>query len=245
MKQLSSARELVVTASNSKAFIVAEDGTLQPLMIGQRIPAGAVVQIAEDGELQTEPVAPVRVAQHLTDLPSAGDEPAASASSDIEKLQKSILAGIDPTLDLEATAAGGAAAAATGDASGSGNGGFIVIDRTSDSTLATAGFDTSDESTATTTAVLQPAAAVSAAVNAAPATSDIELTTNEDQPITGAIVATDGDGDSLSYTLNGSPANGAVILNADGTFTYTPAGDFNGSDRFSVTLPLAGLVPTV
>ena len=64
MKQLSSARELVVTASNRKAFIIADDGTLQPLTIGQHIPAGAVVQIADDGELQTEPVAPVRLAQH-------------------------------------------------------------------------------------------------------------------------------------------------------------------------------------
>ncbi len=236
MKQLSSARELVVTASNRKAFIVADDGTLQPLTIGQHIPAGAVVQIADDGELQTEPVAPVRLAQHHRELPSGDGLPTADASSDIDKLQKSILAGVDPTLNLEATAAGGATAAATGDASGSGNGGFIVIDRTSDSTLATAGFDTSDETTTTTTAVSQPADAVSAAANTAPATSDIELTTNEDQPVTGSIVATDGDGDSLSYTLNGSPANGSVILNADGTFTYTPAGDFNGSDRFTVTI---------
>ena len=108
MKQLSSARELVVTASNRKAFIVADDGTLQPLMIGQHIPAGAVVQIADDGELQTEPVAPVNLAQHHRELPSGDELPTASAVSDIEKLQKSILAGVDPTLDLEATAAGGA-----------------------------------------------------------------------------------------------------------------------------------------
>ena len=241
MKQFSSAREVVVTALNSKAFIVAEDGTLQPLTVGQHIPAGVMVQVAGDGELRTEPVSPKpveRADDADTQVVAANAQP--SGLSDIEKLQQSILEGLDPTLKLEATAAGGAVATAAGDASGSGNGGFVVVDRTSDSTLATAGFDTSDPAATTTTTIAQPASSTTTDnatdVNNAPTSADLSLDTNEDTPVTGSITATDLDGDSLSYALGSNPANGSVTLNADGTFTYIPAKDFNGSDSFSVTI---------
>src|SRR5690606_42156637 len=50
-------------------------------------------------------------------------------------------------------------------------------------------------------------------------------------PISSQVVATDVDGDSLSYSLSGQPANGSVSLNlATGQFTYTPDASFNGSD---------------
>ncbi len=133
MKQFSSAREVVVTALNSKAFIVAEDGTLQPLAVGQHIPAGAMVQVAGDGELSTAPVPPKHTDtadDASAQLVAANSQP--SGLSEIEKLQQSILEGLDPTLKLEATAAGCAAAACAGGAACAGNGGFIVIHRTSD-----------------------------------------------------------------------------------------------------------------
>ncbi|MFN3352451.1 MAG: beta strand repeat-containing protein, partial [Brevundimonas sp.] len=43
----------------------------------------------------------------------------------------------------------------------------------------------------------------------------------------------DPDGDPLSATLVSGPANGVLILNADGSFTYTPDADYNGSDSFT------------
>jgi len=42
----------------------------------------------------------------------------------------------------------------------------------------------------------------------------------------------DADGDVLSAVLVKGPDNGTLNLNADGTFTYTPATDFNGVDGF-------------
>ncbi|MBQ1782189.1 MAG: type I secretion C-terminal target domain-containing protein, partial [Gammaproteobacteria bacterium] len=48
--------------------------------------------------------------------------------------------------------------------------------------------------------------------------------------------ASDVDGDALSYVLGTSPANGSVVLNTDGTFTYTPNANYNGSDSFTVTV---------
>ena len=44
---------------------------------------------------------------------------------------------------------------------------------------------------------------------------------------------TDVDGDSLTAVLGTPPSSGSVVLAADGSFTYTPAADFVGSDGFS------------
>src|SRR5208282_2551125 len=40
-------------------------------------------------------------------------------------------------------------------------------------------------------------------------------------------------GGSLTATLVSGPANGSLTLNADGSFTYTPAGNFTGADGFT------------
>ncbi|MBB4862598.1 VCBS repeat-containing protein [Pseudomonas nitritireducens] len=76
-------------------------------------------------------------------------------------------------------------------------------------------------------------------VNDAPTTSDQAKTTAEDTPLTGKIVASDVDGDTLSYAVkaNGAPAHGTLVLNpATGDYTYTPAKDYNGSDSFTITV---------
>ncbi|MFN8070459.1 MAG: Ig-like domain-containing protein [Mycobacterium sp.] len=46
-----------------------------------------------------------------------------------------------------------------------------------------------------------------------------------DGVVTGTVTATDPDNDPLSYSGTASPAKGAVAVNADGTFTYTPTAD--------------------
>ena len=42
-------------------------------------------------------------------------------------------------------------------------------------------------------------------------------------------------GTTLTATLGASPANGTVTLAADGSFTYTPNANFNGTDSFTYT----------
>ncbi len=74
-------------------------------------------------------------------------------------------------------------------------------------------------------------------VNDVPIAGNLNLTTDEDVPVNGAISASDPDGDTLSYTVTGSPANGTVVLNpATGTFTYTPNAGYGGSDSFVVSV---------
>ena len=43
----------------------------------------------------------------------------------------------------------------------------------------------------------------------------------------------DPDNDPLTVVLVSGPANGTVTLNADGSFSYTPDADFNGTDSFT------------
>ncbi|MDH4560559.1 tandem-95 repeat protein, partial [Pseudomonas sp. BN411] len=69
-----------------------------------------------------------------------------------------------------------------------------------------------------------------------PNTNDFAISTNEDTPFSGAIQASDLDGDSLTYTVGTNPAHGSVSLGANGAYIYTPGTDFNGSDNFTITV---------
>jgi VCBS repeat-containing protein len=73
------------------------------------------------------------------------------------------------------------------------------------------------------------------AINDAPVATDDEAVTDEDMPVSGNVLAndTDADGDSMTAALQDGPANGTVELASDGSFTYTPNADFNGSDSFT------------
>jgi hypothetical protein len=74
-----------------------------------------------------------------------------------------------------------------------------------------------------------------AAVNDAPTLYDQTLTTDEDTPLTGSLLATafDVEGDALSWTLVTGPQHGSLEIAADGSFVYTPDLNFNGDDAFS------------
>ena len=72
-------------------------------------------------------------------------------------------------------------------------------------------------------------------VNAAPVAVDDTYTTDEDTQLVGAVLEndTDGDGDPLTAVLVDGPTNGTLNLNADGSFTYDPDPNFNGTDSFT------------
>jgi VCBS repeat-containing protein len=71
--------------------------------------------------------------------------------------------------------------------------------------------------------------------NAAPTAADDAFATDEDTPLTENVLANDSDedGDDLSASLAGGPEHGTVDLDADGSFTYTPAANYNGADSFT------------
>ena len=73
-------------------------------------------------------------------------------------------------------------------------------------------------------------------INDTPKAPDDTKTTNEDTPVSGQIVGSDVDGDTLTYVKGSDPAHGTVTVNADGTYTYVPGANFNGTDSFTVTV---------
>ena len=77
--------------------------------------------------------------------------------------------------------------------------------------------------------------------NRAPVASDDSNSINEDSTLTVAAPGvlgndTDADGDSLSATLASGPSHGTLTLEADGSFSYTPAANYFGGDSFTYTI---------
>jgi len=76
------------------------------------------------------------------------------------------------------------------------------------------------------------------AVNDPPVAVNDTYNTNEDIPLQVAAPGvlgndTDGDGPALTAALAGGPSHGALTLNADGSFVYTPSLNYNGADAFT------------
>ncbi|MBY0286385.1 MAG: tandem-95 repeat protein, partial [Mycobacteriaceae bacterium] len=87
---------------------------------------------------------------------------------------------------------------------------------------------TAYSNTATVTITVNP-------VNDVPVAVNDTAGTNEDTAVTIDVLANDldADGDALTTTVVTDPAHGTVVHNADGSFTYTPAANFNGTDTFT------------
>ncbi|MBO6719225.1 MAG: tandem-95 repeat protein [Rhizobiaceae bacterium] len=91
--------------------------------------------------------------------------------------------------------------------------------------------DGDSSATATVTITVNP-------VNDAPVANGDSYVTDEDTPL---IIAAPGllandvdiDGDALASSLVTGPAHGTLVMNADGSFTYTPDADYHGEDSFT------------
>jgi VCBS repeat-containing protein len=80
-----------------------------------------------------------------------------------------------------------------------------------------------------------------ACVNVPPHAVDDAYTTTEDTTLTVAAPGvlgndTDADDDPLTVSAHTNPAHGTLTINPDGSFTYTPAGNYCGPDSFTYTI---------
>ncbi|MDQ3331850.1 MAG: Ig-like domain-containing protein, partial [Planctomycetota bacterium] len=88
-----------------------------------------------------------------------------------------------------------------------------------------------------------------ASVNDPPVVKPSQVTTNEDSVFDGRIDASDVDDAIPSFLLIDGPDHGTVVLNADGTFQFTPDADWNGTDSFTVSVsdgkaaPVLAVIP--
>lgn len=79
---------------------------------------------------------------------------------------------------------------------------------------------------------------LSIAANMAPVAADVSYDVDEDGTLSvlaAGILAndTDAEGHALKASLLNDVSNGSLVLNEDGSFSYTPDANFNGSDSFT------------
>uniref|UniRef100_UPI0021DA78A7 retention module-containing protein n=1 Tax=Pseudomonas sp. RIT-PI-AD TaxID=3035294 RepID=UPI0021DA78A7 len=240
----------IVKSLVGQVFALSPDGVQRLLVEGDRLFSGDQVMTGADGRVTLE-----LVDGRILDLgrdsqwSQADLEPAAAPSiaqdaPSVAELQRAISAGDDPTQTLDATAAGpGGTAAGAGNGAAGGGSSYVILEATADQVQPSIGYPTlglasSAESVEDTpaTPLFQATAQPVTPADVAPTTRDQTLATDEDTPLRGAVSAEDGNGDALSYSLGDAPAHGTLVLNADGSFVYTPAANFNGGDRFTVTV---------
>ncbi|MCS6130028.1 retention module-containing protein, partial [Shewanella baltica] len=210
------------------------DGSNQPAKDGEQLPKGAVLHIDEnatyeitfdDGTKLSNEVAPnesAAVATNTTD---------AAALDEIQALQDLIASGEDPTQNLPETAAGNTPGR-------DGNSGYVTLARSGSEVLATSGYSTTGQALTGTT-VNDPQLTIAA--DSPSALANDSNTTDEDNIATGNVLDNDSDVDSslsvVSFEVGGTTyaagtevtlEGGTLILNADGSYTFTPNENWNG-----------------
>ncbi|MDF2539606.1 MAG: conserved repeat domain protein, partial [Herbinix sp.] len=120
--------------------------------------------------------------------------------------------------------------AAHGTVTVNGDGSFIYLPEAdydgSDSFTFTVNDGTTDSTPATVTIDITP-------VNDKPVATAGTLDVTEDTLQNGTLSASDIDGDSLTFEAVTLPSKGTVVVNANGSYTYTPNADVTGSDSFT------------
>src|SRR5207253_1662987 len=88
-------------------------------------------------------------------------------------------------------------------------------------------------------------ATVNVTVTAAADNANDSATTNEDTAVTTNVLANDSFEDSgAAVTGVTQGTHGSVVNNGDGTITYTPDADYNGSDSYTYTVTAGGVTET-
>lgn len=125
----------------------------------------------------------------------------------------------------------GALSAAHGTAIVTSNGIFVYIPDANFHGTDSFSFKVTDGTTTSTEATVSVTVT---AVNDAPVANAASITTSPGVAFNGTLTGTDADGNSLTYAPgNIAPAHGTVVINANGTFTYTPTAGYTGQDSFS------------
>ncbi|WP_152565425.1 retention module-containing protein, partial [Aeromonas media] len=240
-------QDVVVTQLQGKVYLIAADGSQTLLSEGDVLPKDAVLLAPEGASFQggetTITLSPSNTPE--AEEPQLAQQGQANVPDDIAALQQAILAGTDPTQAFEASAAGGAPATGNigGIAGASGNGGFVTIDRTGDTTIAAAGFDTATQADTGVIGdafageedqlidLVPPVITVSAPDNTNDTTPTLTGTTDAPAGSTVTLLVTDANGNQQTLT---------TTVNPDGTFSVdvtTPLADGSYTVTANVTDP--------
>ncbi|WP_432777751.1 type I secretion C-terminal target domain-containing protein [Pseudomonas fortuita] len=224
----------IVKSIVGQVIAVSPEGIRRVLIEGDRLLAGEEVLTGPGGAVTLE-LADGRLldlgrdSQWSADAPDSStdlSQATAQAAPSVEELQQAIAAGVDPTTELEATAAGPSAAG--GGALGGGHS-FVMLEETAGRVDATVGFPTQGLGFA--------GALDSEEVGLLDTTSNNQVTT----PTTGTNVATDlvlGATPSISEaggvivytaTVGQAPTTNLIVTLSNGAVIVIPAGQTSGS----------------
>ena len=70
-------------------------------------------------------------------------------------------------------------------------------------------------------------------VNRAPVAQAGVLDVTEDVSATGTLIATDADGNGLTYSVVAQPTKGVITMGTNGSYTFAPNSNANGADTFT------------
>ena len=203
------AYDRIISESDGRVSIVMDDGAHSQLDIGRM----SDIIIDEDT------------------FAGISEEDIAASVAQVQQIQEALLAeGFDPTVELEAPAAGGFPPA---------GGGHPVPDfvRVTHEGEITSGAETTGI-TGDTVDTIPGSVEVLETGNNQPLAGDDTPSTDEDTSVDINVLAndTDVDGDSLTITGVSDPAHGTAVINPDGTIKYTPDANYNGTDSFTYTV---------
>ncbi|MHB1186376.1 retention module-containing protein [Thiobacillus sp.] len=239
-----------VIAIEGQAFARDPAGQMRPLKPGDVLLEGDTIVTMPGGQVQLA----FLDGQMLTLLPnetfqfsaetSPGTRPEAAEASlpagEADRIIQALERGDTIDDQLDPTAAG-----LEGGGDNAGNG-FVRLLRIVEGTDSTSfEFESTepapqvavDEIEGLTASVINVTPPVVGATNTPPSANPDMATVNEDSPVTIDVLANDMDADGNVLTVDSASAsNGTVVVNPDGTITYTPNPNYNGSDSITYTI---------
>ena len=221
MAELRIEKPTLVTQVEGAVFVMDADGILRRATLGMQLEPGMSLLTESDGRFEL--AEPAGEAPDASQPEQGGVGPAGAMNPELATLQEAIRQGADPPELFEETAAGDAAAGTAGGVVGSSAGGFVVVDRINDATLAKAGFDTDHQG----------------------ALPGEELLYSEDQDLLAAITITEPQ--TADNIINGDEATGVIIrgvvedVEVGQTVTVTLI-DQEGNRLTTTTVVLPGFV---
>ncbi|QYJ79128.1 Ig-like domain-containing protein [Shewanella acanthi] len=213
------------------------NGSTQSAKDGDVLPKGAVLTIGDNATYEITFDDGTKLSNEAvpSESESAFAAPGASSEalpSEIQALQDLIASGEDPTLGLPETAAGN-----TPIAGGGGDSGYVSLSRDGAEALASAGYDSSGQ-----VLLAADAGITEQTITDVPSILANDLNEiNEDEIATGNVLDNDSDPDTLltvvSFTVGDTTYatgttvildGGNLIINSDGSYTFTPNENWNG-----------------